>query len=131
MVKRNFTNLFFDWLQKFLNFLKKPTILLVIVLSVLFLLLELKYNYYFLQDDNRDYSLPLFVHNYHSLQNGELALYNFHQFLGYSSFATGQSHALDPIAYLSTFLSYFFFHHYYATIDVYVIILLIGGLLVL
>lgn len=127
MVKRNFTNLFFDWLQKFLNFLKKPTILLVIVLSVLFLLLELKYNYYFLQDDNRDYSLPLFVHNYHSLQNGELALYNFHQFLGYSSFATGQSHALDPIAYLSTFLSYFFFHHYYATIDVYVIILLIGG----
>ncbi|MFA5161447.1 MAG: hypothetical protein WC421_04295 [Elusimicrobiales bacterium] len=45
-------------------------------------ILESRIPYYFLQDDNRDISLPYFVHAFRALRAGELAQFNFHQFLG-------------------------------------------------
>lgn len=101
---------------------------LIIILLLFFLYVEFKHPYYFLQDDNRDYFLPYFIYNYKSLLNGELAVYNFHQFLGIPSLAVGQPGALYPIAYLSVFLSNLFFGHYFAAVDIQVIIhLLIGA----
>lgn len=98
-----------------------------IIVCFLFLLIELKYPYYFLQDDNRDFFLPVYVHTYRSLINGEFALYNFHQFLGYPIFSGALSGALYPFTYISVFLSEFLFGHYFATIDIYVLIHLIIG----
>lgn len=104
-----------------------PLVLVTILLSII-MLIEYKYPYFFLQDDNRDFFLPYFVHNYESLLIGEIPLYNFHQFLGTPSLAVGQSAALYPITYLSVFLSDLFFEHYFAAIDIQVILhLLIGA----
>jgi hypothetical protein len=103
-------------------------LLLCILLGVL-LLIEYHHPYFFLQDDNRDSYLPYFIHNYKSLLSGELAFYNFHQFLGHPSLATGQAATLYPITYLSVFLSNLIFGHYFAAVDIQVIIhLMIGAL---
>lgn len=105
-----------------------PLALVFLVLTVL-LFIEYKHPYFFLQDDNRDSYLPYFVHNYESILNGELPLYNFHQFLGIPSLAIGQTAALYPITYFSVFLSKFILGHYFAAIDIQVIIhLLIGAI---
>lgn len=104
-----------------------PLVLMLTTLIV-FVYIEYKHPYFFLQDDNRDYYLPYFVHNFESLLNGELALYNFHQFLGIPSLATGQTGALYPISYLSVFISDLVFGHYFVAVDIQVIIhLLIGA----
>ncbi len=102
---------------------------LVFVVLLFLIMLECKYPYYFLQDDNRDYFLPYYIHNYESLQFGQIAVYNFHQFLGTPSLSVGQSAALYPITYLSVFMSKLFLGHYFAAIDIQVIIhLMIGAL---
>lgn len=101
---------------------------LVITLLILFLYIEYRHPYFFLQDDNRDYYLPYYIYNFKSLLNGELALYNFHQYLGIPSLAVGQTGALYPISYLSVFLSDLLFGHYFAAVDIQVILhLLIGA----
>src|SRR5659263_672398 len=55
---------------------------LVFTLLLFFVIIEIRHPYMFLQDDNRDLGLPNFVHAYRSLMNGEIALFNFHQYLG-------------------------------------------------
>lgn len=100
---------------------------LVIILLMVLLFIEYKHPYFFLQDDNRDSYLPYFIHNYESLLEGEIALYNFHQFLGIPSLAIGQTAALYPITYLSVFLSESIFGHYFATVDIQVILHLMIG----
>lgn len=102
-------------------------ILLVLLIMAFIALIELKYPYYFLQDDNRDYYLPMFVHSYRSLLKGEIAQYNFYQFAGYPILGCGQSGALYPPMYLSVFISDVLFNHYFATIEIYVLIHLIIG----
>lgn len=112
---------------KIINKLAVPFTLISLLLMVL-LYIEFRHPYFFLQDDNRDYYLPYFIHNYESLLKGEIALYNFHQFMGEPILALGQSAVLYPITYLSVFLSNLFFGHYYAAIDIQVILhLLIGA----
>lgn len=106
---------------------KRYFLLSAMIVCFLFLLIELKYPYYFLQDDNRDFVLPAYAHSYRSLLNGEFALYNFHQFLGYPIFSSGQSGALYPFTYISIFFSQILFGHYFAAIDIYVLIHLIIG----
>lgn len=97
-------------------------LVLCCILVGFFGLLEWKFPYFFLQDDSRDQQLPAFVHNYRSLLNGELAVYNFHQFLGTTSLATGQASTLYPPVYVGVFLSQWIFGHYFATIDILVIL---------
>jgi len=105
-----------------------PIALLLLVLTVL-LFIEYKHPYFFLQDDNRDSYLPYFVHNFRSLLNGELALYNFHQFLGIPALSQGQIGTLYPLTYFAVFLSDFIFGHYFAAVDIQVILhLMIGAL---
>ncbi|MCK4256406.1 hypothetical protein KAX35_05935, partial [candidate division WOR-3 bacterium] len=101
---------------------------LIFILSLFFILLENKYPYYFLQDDNRDMGLPYFVHNFRSLLiNKEIPLYNPHQFLGTPHLAVGQTAALYPPVYLSVFLSKVFLGHYFAAVDILVFLHLVIG----
>jgi hypothetical protein len=101
---------------------------LVFVLLLVFVFIEFRRPYFFLQDDNRVYYLPVFSHVFRSFMNGELAQYNFHQFLGTPSLASGQSGALYPITYIAVGLSQLIWGHVYASIDILVIPhLIIGG----
>lgn len=102
---------------------------IIFILIIVFVFIEYQHPYFFLNDDNRDYFLPNYIHNYRSILNGELALYNFHQFLGIPHLAIGQAATLYPLVYASTFLSEMIFSHYFATIDILVIIHLVIGAL--
>ncbi len=100
-------------------------LLLVLLLLAIFIGIEMVRPYFFLQDDNRDYYLPYYVHNYDSLLSGELAQYNFHQFMGVPSLAMGQTGALYPFTYLSLGLSRLVFGHVFGTVEIFVIFHLI------
>ena len=104
----------------------------VLALSLLLLtvciLLEYRYNYFFLNDDNRTYALPAFMHNWEALSEGAVPLYNFHQFLGTPHLALSQPASLYPPGYLASLLSQLAFGHGYAVIDILVVAhLLLGG----
>lgn len=93
----------------------------------LFAVLEAVHPYCFLQDDNRDIFLPFYVHDYRAAADGQLALYNFYQSLGKPHFATGQVAALQPVVYISIFLSKAIFGHVFASIDILTLIYLLLG----
>lgn len=98
-------------------------------LTALFLALEWRFPYYFLQDDNRDSSLPFMVHNVRSLAGGELAQFNFHQFCGAPHLANGVAGVLYPPAYGAALASRLVWGHWFAAVDLLVIFhLLLGGL---
>lgn len=99
--------------------------LIVLVLTLVFFLMEWKYPYYFLQDDSRSYFFPLFIHDYRSLLNGEIPLYNFYQYLGEPLLSNGQPGPLYPVTYIAVFLSKLLLGHFFATIEIYVFINLI------
>ena len=101
--------------------------ILICILTSFFVLLEIKYPFYFLHDDNRVYWLPAFVYNFESILNGEIPIYNFHQFLGYPWLSNGQSMVLYPGGYVATIISKLVFGHYFASIDIFIILHLIAG----
>lgn len=86
-------------------------------MAVFLLTLEWRRPYYFLQDDNRAYSLPLWTLAARSLGQGELAQYNFHQFLGAPLLAAGQPAVLSPVPYLALATSRGLFGHPFAAVD--------------
>ncbi|MFA5162431.1 MAG: hypothetical protein WC421_09305 [Elusimicrobiales bacterium] len=89
--------------------------------------LETRAPYYFLQDDNRDQFLACHVHAYRAAARGEIAQFNFHQFLGIP--AAGCGGILYPPAAASVWASEKIFGHYWAAIDVLAAFhLLVGGL---
>lgn len=80
-------------------------------------LLEWKLPYYFLCDDNRSYTLPLFAFEWNSLfRHGSLGLFNFHQFLGNPNDAA--SAVLFPPVYASAALSELFSGGAFLTLDI-------------
>jgi hypothetical protein len=94
-----------------------PLLLLVATVVGVLLLMEWKTPYYFLQDDNRDMFLPMFTHAFDALKNGQLALYNFHQFLGTPDLAIGQTGVMYPPIYAALGASLLLFGHVFAGID--------------
>ncbi|MFA7402481.1 MAG: hypothetical protein WC007_00700 [Pelobacteraceae bacterium] len=90
-------------------------ILLAIVVGMV-AIVELKYPYFFLQDDNRVNLLPYYVHNTRAVLGGEFPLYNFHQSLGIP--VNIQYSALYPAVYIATMMSSLMFGHDFATIDI-------------
>jgi len=90
-------------------------------------MMEIRFPYFFLQDDNRVQHLPLYVHNLRALLAGEFPFYNFHQYLG---LPVGiQNAALYPFNYIGLILSRLFLGHYLGAIDcIAVIHLIIAGL---
>ena len=99
------------------------TVLLVLV-SITFAVIELIHPYYFLMDDNQNYYLYVYTHSYKALIQGEISLFNFHQFLGVPFFAAGQTGTLNPVIIISLFLSRLFFGEYYAAMDIMAYLLL-------
>ncbi|MFA5161746.1 MAG: hypothetical protein WC421_05830 [Elusimicrobiales bacterium] len=88
--------------------------LFAVAAAVFVFLLELRAPYYFLQDDNRDITLPAFVHGWRALSvHGEIARYNFHQFLG-----TPTLFISYPPAMLSVWLSQKLLGHWWGAVDV-------------
>ena len=65
--------------------------------------------------------LPNLVHTFDSLLGGELAQYNFHQFLGYPFLAAGQTGVLYPLNYLAVFLSRMLLGHSFLAVDLLVV----------
>ncbi len=93
----------------------KFPLLLVFLTIALLAVIELRHPYYFLQDDNRVYFLPYFVHNLNALLGGELPFFNFHQYLGTPvSFLSAPFY---PVNYLAMFLSRLFLGHYYGMME--------------
>src|ERR1700751_3644533 len=80
-------------------------------------LLELRFPYYFLQDDGLEYYLPVYFHNWRSLTHGELPLYNFHTFAGVSHASMGQPGVFYLPQYLAILCSQLIWSHPFATLD--------------
>jgi len=78
-------------------------------------LMELGHPYFFLQDDNRTFHLPYYVHNLRAIAEGEFPLFNFNQYLGTP--VSVFSAAYYPLNYLALLLSSLFFGHYFATME--------------
>lgn len=108
-------------------FCNNDIVTIIFVLGTFFLVLELKHPFYFLSDDNRTLYLPIFVHNFRALLNGELPLFNFHQYLGIPHFSNFLSAVFNPLIYLSIFLSNTIWGHNFWTIDIAVITNIIIG----
>ncbi len=103
-----------------------PLILCVLTLCMA-AIMELRFPYFFLQDDNRVQHLPLYVHNLRALLNGEFPFYNFHQYLGTP--VGIQYAALYPINYIGLALSKLLLGHYLGAMEfIAVIHLIIAGL---
>jgi hypothetical protein len=68
------------------------SILLVVAsLAAVLALMEFRWPYYFLQEDNRDLGIPMLVHNLRALRGGEIAQFNFHQFAGIPHLSNGNT----------------------------------------
>jgi len=106
---------------------RNPYVIACLIALAFFAIIETVQPYYFLQDDNRDIFLPLYVHNYRAALDGQLAQYNFFQSLGKPHFATGQVAAFSPVPYVSIFLSNLLFGHVFASLDILVLIYLLLG----
>jgi len=82
---------------------------------IMLVVMEARYPYFFLQDDNRTYHLPYYVHNLKALLGGELPLFNFNQYLGTPvSFLSAQFY---PLNYLAMLLSRVFLGHYFGAME--------------
>lgn len=101
-----------------------PLAVVLTIFSVL-LVVEYRYPYFFTQDDNRNYGIPVLIYNFKSLLNGEIAFYNFHQILGTPTFSAISSATLYPMQYIGSIISFILFKHYFAVIDIMSIINLI------
>ena len=95
----------------------------------MFLIIEVRHPYFFLQDDNRDGFLPHFVHNCRAVGQGEIPFFNFHQFLGTPALAGMHTAALYPPGYFAVFLSRLLFGHVFAAIEILALVHLVAAVL--
>ena len=96
---------------------KRALLYTMLTAVLLLLVLEIRSPYYFLQDDNLEEHLPAYVHNWRSLLNGELPLYNFHTFAGIPHASMPEAAPLNLIQYPALLLSYSIWGHPFAAID--------------
>jgi len=103
--------------------------------SFLFLALELRWPYYFLQDDGLELFLPYYVHNWRSLLAGKLPLYDFHIYAGVPHLSVGQTGVFYIPQYVAMFLSESVWGHPFAMLDVmalmHALIAVVGGYVLL
>jgi len=88
------------------------------VITAFFFILQSKFPYFFLQDDNRSQYLAYYVGNYNSILSGEIPFFTFNQFAGMPLMSNGQSGVFFIPAYLCVFLSKVLFGHVFYTIDI-------------
>ncbi|MCL5005773.1 MAG: hypothetical protein M1404_04505 [Acidobacteria bacterium] len=87
------------------------------ITSLLLSGLEMRWPYYFLQDDGLEYFLPSYFHNWRALLAGHLPLYDFHIFTGVPHLTMGQPGVFYIPEYVAMFLSNAIWGHPFATID--------------
>lgn len=90
---------------------------LIACLAFTIICIEIRTPYYFFQDDNRNYALPLLVHCYRTITGGEFPLFNFHQYAGSPVLSGGAAAALYPFGYFALAVSRAFWGHDFAAID--------------
>lgn len=78
---------------------------LFLLTTMLFAAMQARSPYYFLWDDNVSFYLPSYVHNYETVQDGELPHVNYHQYLGHTHLAAGQTAVLYPPLYPALLLT--------------------------
>lgn len=94
------------------------TLTATLVTALLLLLsLEIRFPYYFLQDDGLQDFLPYYFHNWRSLLAGHLPLYDFHIFAGVPHLAMGQPAVFYVPEYVAIFLSETIWGNPFAAID--------------
>jgi len=96
-------------------FTYRHEIFLSLLTLVMLSLMELSHPYFFLQDDNRTFHLPYYVHNLRALAEGEFPLFNFNQYLGTP--VSVFSAAYYPLNYLALLLSSLVFGHHFAAME--------------
>lgn len=110
---------------------KKPLLIdlavLFIVCVLFFVLIEVRYPFYFLTDDNADLGLCMYQHTIRSVLQGEFPFYNFHQFCGQRFLGTGQTGSLNIVAYISSFISILIFGYIDAALDIMALLLILIG----
>jgi len=96
----------------------KQTLFATLAIAIcLMLALELRWPYYFLQDDGLEEFLPSYFHNWRSILSGHLPLYDFHIFAGIPHMAMGQTGVFYVPEYVAMFLSQAIWGHPFAAID--------------
>lgn len=105
---------------KFSIVLKKHSypIVLSIIIVLTMIIIEMKHPFYFLQDDNRDYFLPIYVANLRALIHGEFPLFNFHQFCGTPLLSSTQSAPFYPLNYGALVVSKCILGNYFGACDI-------------
>jgi hypothetical protein len=72
---------------------------LLLLAGLLFAALEARMPFYFLWDDNVSFYLPSYVYNLEAVLGGEIPHVNYHQYLGHTHLAAGQTAVLYPPLY--------------------------------
>lgn len=85
---------------------------------LLLIALEVRFPYYFLQDDGLEYFLPAWVHNLRCILSGELPLYDFHIFAGTPHASLIQPGCFYLPSYIALILSKTIWGHPFATLDI-------------
>ncbi|HOX23791.1 MAG TPA: hypothetical protein PLL10_10020, partial [Elusimicrobiales bacterium] len=108
---------------------RKAELMSLLVLCLFYILLELKFPFYFLQDDAFNCILPMLEHNFRTLVSGHIPFYNPHQYLGLPLLSLGQYGTLYPPAYLASGLSRLLLGHGFGAMDILMFFHLACGLL--
>ncbi len=105
------------------------------ITSGLLLLLELRFPYYFLQDDGCNYFLPSFFHNWREVLQEHFPAYNFHTFAGVPHEAVSQPGVFYIPQYLAMGLSEGIWKNPFAALDImawmHILIAVAGGYVLL
>ncbi len=96
-----------------------PIGLLLVLVGAYFAVLELARPHYFLWDDNASFYLPCYAYNAWALTGeGALPHVNYHQYLGHTYLASGQTAVLYPPVYLALAVAQWIWGDLRSTIDV-------------
>ena len=119
-----------NWWSRFCRSRLFVPVFLAFLVTAFFVLLQFLHPFYFLNDDNLDLIFPYYAYAYRSLfQHQQLAVYDFHTFMGEPSLAMGETGVFNPLVYISCWLSEVILGHLLGAMDVMAYIhLLVGSL---
>jgi len=111
---------------------KKRKILFGVLVScaltcLTFLLIEIKYPFFFMTDDNAGWYAGEYANVIRCLFNGKFPLYSFTQLCGQRFFANGQTGVFNPMMYIAALLSKLIFGDYRGIIDILALLMMILG----
>lgn len=104
--------------------------MLLLLGGLYFVVLELREPFYFLWDDNASFYLPSYIYNHDAMiTRGEIPHVNYHQYLGHTYLASGQTAVLYAPLYLGLAVTRLFSDDLRPVIDVLAILHLLASAL--